>query len=86
MIGHTMAKLYATILKDYTSQLLDARGFRLGGQEGFRRDHCTIDHILTLQAIIEEANFWKTPIFSCFVVFRKAFDTILIHRLMDIIR
>lgn len=39
--------------------------------------------MLTLRAIIEEAMFRKTPVFSCFVDFRKAFDTIPRHRLMD---
>lgn len=43
----------------------------------------TIDHILTLQAIIKEAKFQKSPIFSCFVDFRKAFDNVPQHRLMD---
>ena len=83
MTGHTLAKLYATIIEEYISKMAHARGFRAGNQVSFRRDHRTTNHILTLNAIIEEARFRKAPVFCCFVDFRKAFDTVPHHRLMD---
>jgi hypothetical protein len=48
----------------------------------------TIDHIFTLRAIIEEARHRSSKVYSCFVDFRKAFDTVpreaLFQRLRDI--
>jgi hypothetical protein len=36
----------------------------------------TIDHIFTLQAIIEEERHRSSKVYSCFVDFRKAFDSV----------
>ena len=57
MIGNTLSKLYATILDAYMSSFVDNLKLCAHGQVGFRRDHQTIDHILTLCAIIEEARY-----------------------------
>lgn len=81
-----MVELYATILEDYTSQLAAARGFKVRGHAGFQRDHRTTNHILTLRVIIEEVMFQKILVFSFFIDFRKAFDTVPCHRLMDRLR
>ena len=47
-----------------------------------------MDHIMTLQAIIEEAQHLSAKVSCCFVDFRKAFDTVLqgdlFQRLKDI--
>ena len=46
------------------------------GQEGFRRNHSTTDHLVTLRIIAEECRNNKYDLFCCFVDFTKAFDTV----------
>jgi hypothetical protein len=88
MVGHTFSKIYATILHLKLSRELERRQLRARGQAGFRHEHQTIDHILTLGAIIEEARHQSSKVYHCFVDFQKAFDSIpkeaLFQRLEDI--
>jgi hypothetical protein len=76
MVGHTFSKLYATVLHQWLSEELERRHLRARGQAGFRPDYQTIDHIFTLRAIIEEARHRSSKVYTCFVDFRKAFDTV----------
>ena len=76
MIGHTLAKLYASILEQQLSRWAEKSGKRATGQAGFRKGFSTIDHIFTLRAIIEEGRAEGRKIYCTFVDFRKAFDTI----------
>ena len=46
------------------------------GQAGFRRNHSTMGHLVTLRIIVEESRKNKSDLFCCFVDFRKAFDTV----------
>ncbi|KAH7292540.1 hypothetical protein KP509_29G073500 [Ceratopteris richardii] len=71
MTGHTLARLER-----------EREGIRAEGQVGFRRDFSTLDHILTLRAIIEEGRSHGTRIYCSFVDFHKAFDTLPRSRLM----
>lgn len=88
MIGHTFVKLYAPALNTILSSELDRRNCRAKGQVRFRADYQTVDHIFTLRAIIEEARHHLKKVYSCFVDFRMAFDSIpraaLFQRLRDI--
>lgn len=83
MIGHVMAKVYATVLEDRINDHAEMTGLRARGQAGFRREHSTLDHILTLRAMIEEARSRRQRLFCCFVDFRKAFDTVPRFRLFQ---
>lgn len=51
----TMSKIYASMLHDEVSGLMEARESRVGGH-ALRVDHATLEHILTLKGIIEEAR------------------------------
>ena len=51
-------------------------GKRAKGQAGFRRNHSTTDHLLTLRIIAEECRHNKFDLFCYFVDFREAFDTL----------
>jgi hypothetical protein len=77
MVGHTFSNLYATVLHMKLSSELEHRHLRARGQAGFRPTHQTIDHILTLWDIVEEAQHRSSNVYCCFVDFRKAFDSIL---------
>ena len=46
------------------------------GHTGFRKGFSTLDHILTLRAILEEGRSHGRKIYCAFVDFRKAFDTV----------
>ncbi|RUU23914.1 reverse transcriptase domain-containing protein, partial [Mesorhizobium sp. M6A.T.Ce.TU.016.01.1.1] len=85
MIGHTLAKLYATTIDIYLSDWLESAGIR-AGQVGFRKEHQIVDHIFSLRAIIEEAKHRNSKIYCCFVDFRKAFDTVPRDLLMKKLR
>ncbi|MCO5579120.1 hypothetical protein L7F22_032972 [Adiantum nelumboides] len=41
------------------SKWAEENGKRAHGQAGFRKDHSTIDHLVTLQVLMEEKNLWK---------------------------
>ena len=56
MIGHTLAKLYASILEQQLSRWVEKSGKRASGQAGFRKVFSTLDRIITLRAIIEEGR------------------------------
>ena len=86
MVGHTFSKLYATTLHKGLSSFLEQKHLRAKGQAGFRPDHQTTDHIFTLWAIIKEARHRSSKVYSCFVDFRKAFDSILREDLFQRLR
>jgi hypothetical protein len=44
------------------------------GQPRFKNEHATIDHLVTLRAIVEDDRGKKHDLICCFVDFRKAFD------------
>ena len=45
-------------------------------QAGFRQDRSCTDHIATMRIIIEQSLEWQSPLYSVFVDFQKAFDSI----------
>ena len=63
MVGHTFSKLYATILHMKLSRELERRLLRSRGQARFHSTHQTIDHILTLRAIIEEERHFSLKVY-----------------------
>ena len=55
-------------------------------QAGFRQDRSCKDHIATLRIIIEQSLEWQSQLYSVFVDFQKAFDSVdrnVIWRLMQ---
>ena len=54
-------------------------------QAGFRHDRSCTDHIATMRIIIEQSLEWQTPLYTVFIDFQKAFDSVdrdVIWRLM----
>eukprot|EP00250_Pteridium_aquilinum_P022184 c25317_g3_i1 orf=401-733(+) len=82
MIGHTLARLYESILEQQLSSWAEREGMRVVGQAGFWRGFSTLDHILTLRAIIEEGRSQGRWIYCSFVDFKKAFDMVPRARMM----
>ena len=73
MISPLLAKLYGIILEKKITRWLESEGKRDKGQAGFRSQHSTTDHLVTLSIIVEECRNDKSNLFCCFVNFRKAF-------------
>ena len=53
MIGHQLAKLYGSILEHGVNHWAGRHGYIALWQAGYRKRYGTLDHVLTLQAIIE---------------------------------
>ena len=53
-------------------------------QAGFRQDRSCTDHIATMRIIIEQSLEWQSPLYSVFVDFQKAFDSIDRENSMEI--
>ena len=66
MVGHTLAKLYASILEQQLSRWAEKTRRRALGQVGFRKGFSTLEHIFTLRAIIEEGRSHGRKIYCTF--------------------
>ena len=75
-VGSLLAKLYAAMLNERLSAWAERHGLRARGQAGFRKDHRTTDQVFVLRTLIERARADRQPLYSCYVDFKKAYDTI----------
>ena len=79
-LGSVLGKLYAALIDKRLSSWTEANDLRARGQAGFRADHRTTDNVFILQTLIDQAkthlNAKKRKLYTCFVDFSKAFDTI----------
>ena len=76
MISPLLAKLYGLILEKKISIWLESEGKWAKGQAGFRREHSTMDDLVTLRIIVEKCRNDKFNLFCCFMDFRNAFDAV----------
>lgn len=67
-------KLFAKILKNRIYNQLEAN--QSPEQAGFRKGFSTVDHIHTLNQLIEKAREYQIEMHLIFIDFRKAFDTV----------
>lgn len=67
-------KLFSTILTKKISSTLEAR--QPVEQAGFRKGFSTIDHIHTLELIIEKYQERNRPLYLAFIDYKKAFDSV----------
>lgn len=75
-VGPTLTKLYTMVLEARLSQWAENNGVRAPTQAGFRPGYRTTDHIYTLHTLIHQARARRRPLYSCFVDFKKAFDSV----------
>ena len=77
MIEHIMSKIYAVVLDAVLDEFARSHGLKVDEQAGFGLEQLTLDHILTLKSVIQEARATRQRVYCCFVDFHKAFDTVL---------
>jgi hypothetical protein len=75
-VGTVLAKLFARLINSRLTHWAESNGMRAKGQAGFREDHRCSDHLLVLRTLIEQQRALRTPLYTCFVDFRKAYDTV----------
>ena len=76
-----MGKLFSAIMADTLTCWADLNNKLNKTQFVFRKNRRTIDAIFILQTVIQVAKKQTKPLFTCFVGFVKAFDTINHHLL-----
>jgi hypothetical protein len=64
------------ILESCISQWAKTNDLRANGHAGFRKDFRTIDNVFILHTLTEQARFQKKKLYTCFVNFKKTFDTV----------
>ena len=75
-LNSCLGKLFCTILYNRLSPLLENKNVYCKEQAGFRQNHRTTDHIFLLRYIIKKYTSQNNILYSCFVDFSKAFDSI----------
>lgn len=55
---------------------MPANGFQSVEQTGFRKGYCTIDHLQTINQIMEKARGYQQTIYIAMVDFNKLFDSV----------
>ena len=86
MLGTIFGKLYGSDLEKIINRWAELKGVRPRGQASFREGRSTLDHILTLRTLIEKEIFEGRCLYSCFVDFKKAFDTVPRDKLWERLR
>ncbi len=74
MLLSVPSKILTRIMLERLKEALDKR--LRDEQAGFRQDKSSIDHIATLRIIIEQSLEWQSPLYTVFVDFEKAFDSV----------
>ncbi len=77
IVGPILAKVFAMILESRISQWAETNDLRAKGHVSFRKDFRTTDNLFILCTLTEQAIFQKKKLYTCFVDFKKAFDTVL---------
>ena len=81
-VSSNLGKLFCSILNSRLQNFLSEHNVLSKSQIGFTPQHRTTDHIYTLHTLIQKhVHHNKNKIFSCFVDFKKAFDSIWHHGL-----
>ena len=85
-IMNSLLKLLCTMMNNRLNEYCEQNNLINIGQIGFKKGCRTSDHLLTLKSIINKYVYDKrTKLYTCFVDFKKAFDSIwqkaLFHKL-----
>ena len=87
-VSSNLGKMFCSIINNRLQHFLSDHNILRKSQIGFLQNHRTTDHIYTLHTLIEKhVNQNRSKVFSCFIDFEKAFDSIwhegLLLRLLE---
>ena len=87
----SLSKLFTTILNNRLYDYATKKGILKDEQGGFRKMHGTVDSLFILKMLIDKyvkskPQRQRNLLFSCFVDFSKAFDTVPRKKLFDKLR
>ncbi|GFO00543.1 endonuclease-reverse transcriptase [Plakobranchus ocellatus] len=83
LLSHSY-KLFTRLLQKRMERILDENQPR--DQAGFRKGCSTIDHIYTLNQVIEKSNEYNLPLCVGFIDYEKAFDSVEHFAIFDALR
>jgi hypothetical protein len=76
-ISNALAKVFSMILNDRLDKYLSENNILCPNQIGFKKLTRTTDHMFIIRTLIDKyVKHGNSPIFACFVDFRKAFDSV----------
>ena len=76
-ISSALLKLMCSLINNRLQRFAEKNNLVSKNQIGFKKQCRTSDHLLTLKAIVKKyVTLGKRKIFSCFVDFKKAFDSV----------
>ncbi len=75
-VGPVLAKEFAMIFESRISQWAETNDLHAKGQVGFIKDFRTTNNLFILHTLTKQAKFQKKKLYTCFVDFKNAFDTI----------
>ena len=76
-ISSCLGKLSTNILKTRLLRYVEDENKFSDNQSAFRKGRCTSDHLFTIKSILNKyLKSLKKDVYSCFVDFSKAFDTV----------
>lgn len=70
----SLYKLFSTIINLRIGDVIESK--QPVEQAGFRKGYSTVDHIYTLELIIEKYREQQKPLYLAFIDYKKAFDTV----------
>ena len=82
-LNSCLGKVFCTVLNQRLSPLLEEENIFNKEQAGFRKNHRTTDHIFLLRKIVKSFTSQNKNLYTCFVDFSKAFDSIWRKGLFD---
>ena len=75
-VGTVLSTLFAKLINSRVTQWAESDGIRAEGQAGLREGYRCSDHLLILRTHIEQQRELKFPLYTSFVDFRKAYDSV----------
>ena len=75
-LNSCLGKIFCTVLHNRLGPILEEKNILCREQAGFRKNHRTTDHIFLLKKIVKTFISQNKYLFTCFVDFSKAFDSI----------